>query len=95
MDGSGNAKLPCIVENRNGILKINACANGREVCAKDDENRACTSLAGHAHSALKQYFPADGEELLGLAQAAAFSSGEQDGGYSHRQKCNAILLTVR
>lgn len=94
-NGCGDAPLPILVEDGNGILKIDACADGGEMRAKHDQKRMRLSLARNAQGALKQQFPADGDELLGLAKASAFSSGEKNGRDGHRYECKSAFLTAR
>lgn len=94
-NGCGDALLPIVVEDGNGILKIDAGADGGEMRAKHNQKRMRLSFARNAQGALKQRFPADSDELLGLAKATAFSSGEKNGGDSHRYECKSAFLTAR
>jgi hypothetical protein len=87
--------LPLVIENRDGILKVDAGADGCKVRAEYDQNRMRTRFASNPHGAFQQQFPVVGDELLGLAQAVAGSSGQEDGGDGHLHKCSAAVLTAK
>ena len=94
VNGCGDSLLPRLVEDGDGVLKIDTGTDGREMRTEDHKQRTDAGFASHAHGALKKHLPADGDKLLGLAQAAAFSGSEQDGGDGHRHKCISATLTA-
>lgn len=68
----------------------NACLR-----AEDDEDWRCAGLGGETYSAREKCFSIEQQQLLGLAEAAACASGEDDGGNLHGNECIAAMGEVR
>jgi len=80
---TGNSLLPVRIYNNPHTAEIHSFRNALPVRAKQDQHRIGTSLADDADRPCQERFAGNTHQLLGLAEAAAGSSGKKDGRHRH------------
>jgi len=93
VDGGRDALRPIAVDDGDCATRIDGRSDALLVSAEYRDHRRCAGLAGQPDGARDKSFAAQHEQLFGLAQAAAGSGGEYDGGNRHRHQCTGKPLT--
>lgn len=92
-DRAAHSLPPVVVVNRDGSRGLYGRSNRVELRAEDREHRGRAGFGRKADGAVQQRFSLVGEQLLGLAETAAFPRGKDDGSDRHCPQCIGLSLT--
>src|ERR1019366_2180757 len=90
-DGTGDALLPAVVDDRDCTAEAHGCADGFKAGTQHGEHPHRAGLSSQADGALQKEFALKLEQLLGPTQSSAAAGGQNEGIDRHGPSVTVIL----